>query len=665
MPVGRRYDFTLNGKGYILARPEQGRAWQRSGIPDTPSRRSPTDAKYGELPDELDHPEVWDDWSGGYGLAYRRNGENRYHWAINFDARNPRQLVHVQGVQLAKTDFSIADASKYMLESVDGVYDSTLLNSDGGQGAGKLVIFGRHGWVTAIPTGTTVPAQPVFAADQVVSDLAGTSASLHRAVTYGSYIYLGQSNPSGFYGITATGFLGLSANLPGFRFGLAGNQLWRAHGPDANHAIYLQNCGNPDGVLSLGSWGATYNIGNIQSPIKDLIALDGQIFAGKNEGLYAGDSSGTFVNVLAELDGQVHPDNCRDLTIWQNNVIVQHITGVYAYQPDAFTSKVENISPPITDRSSLRGRIRAVMGYGKYLYAGLYSGSASWLLCGERQGDRMAWHPLQQFPHFTKISRLRIDGITTASSGKIICNRFWAVTDASVDTSGTAPLYYWHIPTLDGNPLYASSTFTPHYVYTARIDLGNVDFGAPSTTKVFRSVEIWADNLTGPDRYCEIYYNVDNSGSFTLLGSGNTSPKSTLFFPASDGSYVTGQSIELSLRSYAEAVVINQRLVSPVYKAIVLRAALRPGNAEQITAQIRLGDNMRDRQGATMRSAATMIKELRALATRSTPVTLIDLAGATSYVNVLPPVEETEYYQKGDDNPELMAKIRMAIMTFS
>jgi hypothetical protein len=80
---------------------------------------------------------------------------------------------------------------------------------------------------------------------------------------------------------------------------------------------------------------------------------------------------------------------------------------------------------------------------------------------------------------------------------------------------------------------------------------------------------------------------------------------------------------------------------------------------------VRIADGLRDRQGGEMRSGATMLAELRALAIANTPTTLIDLTGAQSYVSVLPPVTEQEVYQRGDEYPEVAATIQMAVLTFS
>src|SRR3954469_10305558 len=104
MSVGKKYDFLLGGNGFLLYRAKNGpRSWQRTGVPDTPSIEQPRmAAEYGGLPGQIDFPEVWNDWSGGFGYAYRHPRDensyfgflanpNIYHWAENFDTRFNRQ----------------------------------------------------------------------------------------------------------------------------------------------------------------------------------------------------------------------------------------------------------------------------------------------------------------------------------------------------------------------------------------------------------------------------------------------------------------------------------------------------------------------------------------------------------------------------------------------
>ena len=191
------------------------------------------------------------------------------------------------------------------------------------------------------------------------------------------------------------------------------------------------------------------------------------------------------------------------------------------------------------------------------------------------------------------------------------------------------------------------------------MDLGIVDWNAPSTPKVFRAVDLWAENLASGAQWTDVYYTIDG-GTRTKLGTIAKSPKDSLYFLSTVGSYATGQSIALSLESFTASYG-----VTPIYRAVVLRGALRPKSIDEITVVVMIADEVRDRQGAPLRSGAVMLEELRTLTQSATPTTLVDLAGATQQVLVLAPVSEQELYQHGETDPEIAAMVKLAVLAFS
>ncbi len=663
MPAGMAGDFLLDGKPFLLQRglPGGGRAWRRTGISDAPSRRNTADTQYGNLPDEVDHPEVWNDWSGGAGHAYRTpDNPNTYHWGENVETRFPGQLVHAQQLQLLPARYASTNLN------VDDFLDVPLPGvARPPAGAGAVLAVGRGFVVSYAPTGLNTAGS---AFDRIYEATGGGALAFRgRPATFGSFTYVGNNDGSGFYqrghdGLTYT----LSNVLPGKFFQNTGNRLWRFHGVNL-----AQNCAAGADPLISANWSATYNIGNGEAAVESAIDLGGNIFAGLAEGLFQGDFSGTFVNVTPDLRFQRHPDNCRDLAAYQNTIVAPHVGGVYEFYASSTQAEAREIGPGarVTARSPVRGRARAVRSLGPWVYAGLWTGSQSYLLAGRDASDGLpyVWHIQQRLPHVAKVRRIHVDGITTPSGGGAangsintteIPNRLWVATDASTAVTGTAPLYYAPVPRGHDNPL-ADPTFTANYCGSARIDFGSTDWGSPGTPKVFRALEVWADALLTGAQYADVYYAIDN-GSRTYLGRAQTSPKTTLFFPAGDGLFQTGQQIALSVESYTAS--FN---VSPVYRSFVLRGALRPGAAKTITAAVRLADNLQDRTGNQMRPGALMLQELRDMADGATPRKLIDLTGAANWVAVLQPVEEVEVWQEGVDEPELAATVKMAVLTFT
>jgi hypothetical protein len=655
MPVGRRYDYMLGGKGFMLVRNQyKGRAWTRTGASDAPSRRSDADTKYGMLADEIDHPEVWDDWSGGYGQPYRRAGENTYHWAENFDARFPRQLVHCQQLMRVTATMATGGYSVNLKNvGVEQFADRPLYGDDMGNGKGAVIAITQA-------TVNNFHYMPVSSAsiEAIAPVWPGAKG---RPALFGSFWYVGGvSLQMQWVWDYSSGHSG-EANSKAHGFVRVGNRLWK------HHNTYVQNCAvsestasTPMGPTLLANWSATINIGTHHNLIHDVRALDDQLVVGTKDGVYLGDQTGTFVNVMEGLN-PIHEDNFRDLLVADGQLYVQHATGVYRYYSNGYAAVINQIGPPTAHRAPVQGRVRCLARLADWKYAGLFTGSQSYLLAFQETASGVKWHTLHRLPHTVSIHRIHFDAITRTSAGDPICTRAWIATDASAPPTGTACFYYMPIPDLNGNPLMPSPYFSANYIGSARMDLGAVDWGAPGTPKVYRAVEVWADNLASGAQWAKLYYSIDNEATRHLLGTTAKSPKDVLYFPSGEGSFVTGQSIALSMESFTASAG-----VTPIYRAIVLRGALRPNSIDQITAVTRIADNVMDRQGSLIpRSGATMLAELRAMAQSGSPVQLVDLAGATQYVSVLAPISEQETYQLGSDEPEIAATVKMSVLAYS
>src|SRR5258708_2991799 len=267
------------------------------------------------------------------------------------------------------------------------------------------------------------------------------------------------------------------------------------------------------------NWSATLNVGNGLYAVADLAERGDQLYLGMPDGLYVGDQSGSFFNILPEARDLRHADNGRDLDIYDGGVIYAGMPGTFWFQAsnfggqrgDAFEIGARGI---LSNRSPVRGRPRVVESYGPWLYQGLWTGSESYIMAGRREGDRQqpyTWRVMQRLPHTAKIQRLHFDGITNAS-GKYseIPTRMWVATEATfgAQTNATAPLYVCPVPRLNENPI-TDLAFSANYVGSARVDLPYDDWKMPGVPKVFRAVEVWADNLLSGAQYADIWATID------------------------------------------------------------------------------------------------------------------------------------------------------------
>jgi hypothetical protein len=710
VPVKRSGDYMLNGKPFMLARGQfKGRAWRRNGLPNAVRpRATDADLQRNALPAEVDFVATYEDFSGGYGDAYRDpQTPNRIHWGENMETRFPRQAIHCQqatslelagGASAGNTSGRFEGANWIM--QVPPTDTAAGLAPLGPLGRGHVLITGRaepgdtFGYIeTYTPTGLPRWAATEF--DRVAeAELVATFTAFYgRPAIFGSFVWIGgdpQTTMPQFRRRDMRGLAGIAATtspMNGTSFAVAGNALWRAHGPSGGHVNLIQRCGVGTDPMGTANWGPTFNLGNGQTDIQDIVALDDQLFVGMQDGLYAGDVSATFYNVLGDMTGQIHPDNGRNLTVHQRGIVYPYTGGLLYYQKLATAAIARDISPnQNSQRSPLRGHFRAVTSYGGWLYGGLYSGSSSYVVAGREDANGVyAWHPLQRLPTLVQsgsdgnaIHQIAVDSISAPSGGGIVASgnallpsRFWVSTSASFGPLSTlaAPVFYWQAPPGDINPLGAPG-FSGNYMGSARVDFGRDNRGAPETLKVLRRLDVNTDanTLLSGVRYADLYYALDG-GTRTLLGRVQTSPRTTLYFPSAAGSFTTCYDFELSLESFsgpvgATASVYGIIANTPVYRSLVLHGAFLSEGSDQITAVTRVADNMRDLTGAPMRSGAQQLAELRGLA-GTAPVLLTDLTGATNWVTIQRDIEENETYQEGSDYPEIAATVKMAVLSFT
>lgn len=660
--TNQQFDFTLNGKGFMLVRDPKsnGRSWLRRGTSDLPRRSFYfQEDRYGNQVDEVDHVEFWEDWSGGFGSAYRQApDDNHYLYAFNFDARYPRQLIHCQ-------QLSLLPNAQYSGSNVNVEYitDVPPVSSPQPAGAGAILVTGRNFVSSFTPTTLLTMASQFM----MLNEATGQSA-IGRPALFGSYTYI--ATGTGFYqrdnaGMTYT--LNTTMNAQGF--GNFRNVMWRRF----NNNLLQEVPYGSDPMVG-ANWSATLNIGNGQQPINDMIERGGALFLGMSDGLYQGDTSGTFYNILPEARDVRHVDNGRDLYAYDGGVIFGGAPGLFWYQPSQYGTSAGDsfeVGPQgvTSGRNPVRGRNRAGTGLGPWSYAGMWTGSQSWILAGgveaSGRGNPYNWHTMQLLPHTAKINRIHFDSITNASGQYTeIPSRMWIATEASFGalTNATAPLYVAPVPRLNQNPL-TDLSFTPNYCGSARIDFPFTDWQMPGVYKIFRSLEIYADNLASGAQYANVWAIIDN-GSRQYVGQANQSPKSTLYFPGDNGTFMSGIAIQLSIESYTFSSTIT-----PVYRSVVLRGPVTPRSVDVVTAVVHIADGLPDRFGNEMRDGATMISELRSLGdplqTGRNPVMMQDLAGATQWVRVLPSIEEQEIHQAGDRPLEVAATIRLACLDFT
>ena len=389
------------------------------------------------------------------------------------------------------------------------------------------------------------------------------------------------------------------------------------------------------------NWSAEYAIGNPGEHITAMMELGDLLYVGKADGLYVLDSTGVAQALTPELRAYRDLDNCVNMAAWHGSMWIPQIRGLLNYQNLGTGGFVVIPATPGYDSGEdnpIRGRITAMAGDSRWLYAALLTQDGDTYImagretnAGEASLGRMIWHPLAL--------------LENTECGAMYISSLWA--NPRLFFGMNDDIGYIILPRSSDNPLQDSAC---RYTSGGSIYYPAHTWMAPTTQKVWSTVEIEADNLL-LGRFLDIYFRVDREGEWQSLGRVTMTPYHILKFP----DYTTGKDLELRVD-----FVVPSSAKPIVLRTLLARAAERPTGISLITATIRCADNLPTRTGAKCnRTGATMIEELRACARMVEPVTLIDPLGATRTVLVLDPIEERESEQEGDEAPEVLAVVHM------
>jgi hypothetical protein len=345
-----------------------------------------------------------------------------------------------------------------------------------------------------------------------------------------------------------------------------------------------------------------------------------------------------------ELRAYVSEYNCANMIPWHGSMWVPHLRGLLAYKDlgdSGFSLRSVGPGRNLSTENPIHGRITALAGDDNWLYAALYTGTDTYILAGREytfsdSQTTMLWHPLIKNAG-AECDALFVSGLWTSP------RLFFGINQ---------DVGYIILPRNSDNPLQDSLC---RYAPTGSIYYSSHTWNAPSTTKLWKSIEIQADNL-GRMQYLTVSYRVDK-GSWVVLGTAKVSPSTSLGITPSG---VAGQAIEIKLD------FTQQSEQTPIIvRTVIARGIERPDTTDIISAVVRCADKLPLRTaGFCPRTGAEILSELKALATHIS-VTLVDTVGATRQVVVVPPVtEQPEYDQSGNMTRELLINVTMAVVEF-
>lgn len=616
-----RYDIVLtdgqNRYGYMLARGEAlgrgARSWQVESAGASLVQRSPTEQQYGNQPAPIETPVVFRTWHRGYGDE-RQLQEGRYHYALNADARFPAQILPGPYVHL------IAPPTLPVGVTADPI--TAIFEQDGF----LFVLAGRYCYY-------------LDGADLEIANDFGAGETALSATVFGGNAYIGMgytepfweraSGPNPAAGWTQAGaglYIGYSASFK--------DRMWASVSESTVRAVAADPMTGAD-------WTAEYAIGDATHTITSLAELNDMLYVGKTDGLYALDQEGQGKQLTPELKGAISANNCVNMVGWQGMLWVPHVRGLFQYQ--SMGAQGYQVAPGtpgafVPDANPVRGRITALAGDNRWLYATLYTqGGNSYLLAGRRafqdEPELLTWHPLAALSS-TWCRTMKLSGLWT--SPRLLFG------------AGTS-LAYIVLPQDGENPLQDSNC---RYATSGSIYFPAHDCYAPSTWKVWKSIEVCGSGFT-QQRYVDVYYRMDG-GVWRLAGRVTRGPRFVLALPVMG---VAGIEVEVRLD-----FTLPSSSVPCIVEKVALRAAERPSVVKVVTAAIRCSDGLPLRNGSRERRSGTQIlQELEELVVLPRAVLLTDTIGHERWVLPLAPLRESELAQFGNETPERVAMLSMAI----
>jgi len=616
--IDPRYDITITDegvtKGFMLARADAlgrgARRWQTQALATPIAQATGAEQRYGNQPATVDLPMVFRSTHKGYGDEQVR-GEGRYHYSLNVDGRFPNQVIAGPEVFTLTLDMSSTPLAFFE------------------QNGQVFVVGGRY--CKAIDTSFSITTARDFGEGKAATQAAIFNGKAYVAMGYDEPFWERSPNSDPTQGWSQ------ATALYAKYFVTMTDRLYAAVTKSSVKSV-------ANDPMTAIDWTAAYPIGDPDQEITCLAQLGDLLYVGKQNGLYALDSDGIADLLTPELGEFAHTYNCANTYAWHATLWVPHLRGLLNYRNLGEGGFVVTPTTPgsfTTEENPIRGRVTALAGDDRWLYAAvLNSDGDTYILAGraafEGEQGPLTWHPLVKLAG-VECRAMHISGL-------------WANPRLFFGMGTNAG--YIILPRTGENPAQDSNC---RFSTTGSLYYPAHSWYAPTTHKVWRQVEIKADNLTA-SRYIDVYYRID-WGSWTYAGRANRSPQSVVPFPVGG---VSGVWLEIRLD-----FVLPSDTKTAIVRDVVIRGAERPSPVTLIQAAIRCADNLPLKSGRDRRTGAQIFNDLQAYTTLNRSVTLTDTLGVERRVLVLAPIREQEIAQYDDHAPERVAIVQMAVFEAS
>ena len=399
---------SLDAKEYTLARQRDAalshRVWQVERRAAATKRIPRPDVRPGDI--EGEYVIVWDDWSKGIGGDHE-NLPGTLHYTRNIDHSKRGALRSV-----ATTTFSVGSSTDWEIDP--GLWIK--FNNEVYLIAGRFVFrFANDSATTDLDLGAGVTAQDAIVFNnELVIALGGSTNKIRSRNTSGSWTTASDNTFADYFGVTE-------------------DRLWRATATNE-----VSNIGPTDNPLTLANWSSGIAIGDNNIAITDLNGYGERIAVSKQNGLFLGDNSAIFPNVLPQLEWANDPDTGKPTLVRGADIFFPYRDGLIRYN----LGQSEEVGPQLhfesaelsTNMEHFPGlRIAGLASHGKDIWASM---NPSWYSRADPTGAQFTTDNGSSYTDVTTALGDNGTGVMTLDSLDTAANGDWFIIGHSAAFSG-------------------------------------------------------------------------------------------------------------------------------------------------------------------------------------------------------------------------------------
>ena len=614
----------LNSKGYVVLRDKDSHpVWNAPGVPEIA----------GQNPSLQEEERAYRSWHSGFGYSDFL-ADNTYHYcSVNasadpaatvggLDPRFPRQVILGPLVTTVTQTTNGGSVSAFFekgsyLYTLSGRYCNRIDPSNDGVAA-------TGGFPNDF--GATVVSTMALPFDSKIYIAFAASPATHLVSFDGSSFVSDDDSKQGNY---------LAKFWADTAWAMA-----QAHLSGSSPSVaWVAQAAEP---FTAANWSSAYEIGDQDSVITGMDALERTIYVGKTDGLYYIDKTGRSPRLIPAMpkDSTNGSGTAVDMLgyVWYPTK-----AGLYRYDPNS--GVIYDVSPGngLPNRSPIIGTRRYLGQYRSWYYCSVYDGTHSYIMAGRvREGEepgvgQIIWHGA--------LARISSAQVTAGHVSALVSPaRLWF----GLSTGNVA---YIKLPANGDNPLSDSGST---YSSGGSIYLPADDYGVGGMRWNLMAAVLEAEGLS-TNTNVQVWERRD-LGTWTLL-QAITSSGRTVITTTGDKRF---NRCELRLD-----VANASSTTTPVIRVAVQRAARRPQIRDMIQTTLVCSDALLSRYGIQMREAGqTMLDNLKGL-DEYYPVTLDDWWTGTkrSRTVIVMPVNERIVGQKGEESADQVADITMRVVS--